>query len=511
MADRIPEFASESPIGRRPENHSRGNIAALFPGQGAFDQTALLAAYKCHPQVAEVFDAVAAALQNEVGRSLTETMFSAQPIGLRQLSAESPYTGQLAIYASDVAAFQILAENGLSPDVLMGHSFGEIPALVCAGGFSVADGALLVWHRTRVLEEFAKDIGYMAALGANADRVNRLVDVIGERALVVAADNYKEQTVVSGPAPAMDVLHRVAEPLGISFRRLDAAYPFHSPLLETASAKFAAEARTIPRRRLELPVYSPILERYYEPDEDLADRLAEQLIRPVRFRPAVQRLQAEGVRAFVECGARGALARLAARNLDSEDLLFLCCLPAANNGADPATEALTALRRSGYLPAAPRDCNSVEEPSPGGKTDEFSMFWADYGPWILNQVRTAFDQFSAEHGSALPAGRPADPDWSSEEFTETADPPQTRRALTRDQLAGELRTMFAAALEYPEDVFTDEALLEDELGVDSLKQGEMLARVAERYGFQATDSDVQQGGYKTMGEVVDLVYAELSK
>ncbi len=82
--------------------------------------------------------------------------------------------------------------------------------------------------------------------------------------------------------------------------------------------------------------------------------------------------------------------------------------------------------------------------------------------------------------------------------------------MTRAEVAAELRALYAEALEYPEEVFEDEVQLEAELGVDSVKQVELLSRVSKRYGLPTRQSGFRIDNYNTMGKVVEFVLAELS-
>jgi acyl carrier protein len=78
---------------------------------------------------------------------------------------------------------------------------------------------------------------------------------------------------------------------------------------------------------------------------------------------------------------------------------------------------------------------------------------------------------------------------------------------TRKSIAAELIRMYAAALEYPEEVFSEEVQLEAELGIDSVKQTELLARVSEQYHLPARPADFRLSDYDTMGKIIDFVYS----
>jgi [acyl-carrier-protein] S-malonyltransferase len=83
-------------------------------------------------------------------------------------------------------------------------------------------------------------------------------------------------------------------------------------------------------------------------------------------------------------------------------------------------------------------------------------------------------------------------------------------APSRDEASSALRALYAEALEYPEEVFTDDVELEADLGIDSVKQTELLARAAESYGMPARDDDFRLADYDTFGKVVDYVVAQIA-
>jgi acyl carrier protein len=78
--------------------------------------------------------------------------------------------------------------------------------------------------------------------------------------------------------------------------------------------------------------------------------------------------------------------------------------------------------------------------------------------------------------------------------------------ISRETLFKELTALYATALEYPEEVFSEEVELEGELGIDSVKQTELLARVSEKYHLPERTADFRMSDYHTMGLITDFVY-----
>jgi acyl carrier protein len=83
--------------------------------------------------------------------------------------------------------------------------------------------------------------------------------------------------------------------------------------------------------------------------------------------------------------------------------------------------------------------------------------------------------------------------------------------LTRAELLRNIVVMYAAALEYPEEVFTPDVELESELGVDSVKQTELLGRLSAEYGLPPRPADFRLANYNTLRKVTDFVFAALTE
>jgi acyl transferase domain-containing protein len=323
-------------------------VALLFPGQGACYGGVLGEAAGVFPEVTSVFADINAVATPRLGHRVTDLLWGARPAAVEELLAEHPAALQLAIYGTSVAVFNVLASAGLRPDVLVGHSFGEIAALVCGGGFTVAEGAEIVCERTEASRLLAGD-GYMAALGADRATAAALVrqaaadpHAAGET-VVIASENGARQTVVAGSPSGMDRLRDMARMLNLAFVKLNSPHPFHSTLMEPARGELGRRLQRFTQRPLGVSVFSPIASRYYRPSDRFPEALADHLVRPVRFEHAIRRLHAEGVRVFVECGALNALTRLAGRAAPGADVFPIACLPRARDEVASLRRAKTTL------------------------------------------------------------------------------------------------------------------------------------------------------------------------
>ncbi|MEU6560469.1 ACP S-malonyltransferase [Nocardia nova] len=290
---------------------------ALFPGQGAYLTETFLHYADRWPQIADTFQEIDDGTAELAIDPISPRLLNGSPPELRELLAEDPDTLQLALFGTAVAAHRIVLAQRIRVQALAGHSFGEIAALVAGGALTVGRGARIVHLRSRCLES-STESGGMLALRARPERARALVAAIDIENLVVAVENGPRQTVLAGPSEALTTAESVAREIGVTAVRVASPYPFHSPLLVAAAARFRQRLRpelTGAVRSPRVPVYSPILRRFYTGDDDFAEILADHLVRPVWFTAALRHLESTGARRFIECGARDALTGIVRRTL----------------------------------------------------------------------------------------------------------------------------------------------------------------------------------------------------
>jgi acyl transferase domain-containing protein len=477
-------------------------LALLFPGQGACYPGVLEQAAHQSPDVRRVFDEVDAVAQARLGRTVSAAIWGEGAQPTHALVVSDPDILQLAIFATSLGTYRLLTSQGVRADVLMGHSFGEIAALVCAGAFTVSEGAEIVCHRIEASRLVAAD-GYMAALGADASVASTLVALLGEQDVVIAGENSSSQTVLSGSRGKMDRAEEIAKVLNYPFFRLNSPYPFHSPLMEPVRAEFGQRLQRFTPRPLTTAVFSPIAGRYYEAGDSLTDWLADHLVRPVAFGAAVQSLYSEGCRVVVECGALDALTKLAARAMSAPDLTTVACF---TRGDDRATfqRAIDTLRTLGRIAPAVGATGGL---APAGlRSAEAAAFWSECAPAIQQFLDSEYSRFVAKTAGAsfTSASAPV----AASPAAAAAPAVGARNAgpsLSRSAVLADLVATYAAALEYPEDVFAEDVDLEAELGIDSVKQTELLARVSESYGLPPRPADFRLSDYNTIRKVTDFV------
>ncbi|MEV4014578.1 acyltransferase domain-containing protein [Nonomuraea angiospora] len=414
-----------------------------------------------------------------------------------RLLDEAPDVLQLAVFATSTAAFRALADEGARFSVLVGHSLGEIAALVAGGALDVAEGAEILCHRIIALREHDSSGGGLLALGCAMDRAQQILDLLPTSGAVIAVDNGPEQTVVSGPADALRRTSAIADAVGLSATVLRAPHPFHSPLLAAAAQDLGRRLTGYGRRGLGVPVFSPILGRYYRDSDDLGRLLAAHLVTPVRFGAAVERLHRSGVGVWVEVGAGRALTSrvLAAHRAASVHTPLLADVATLRETGRFLAPAATGPRTAPTAPTAesPQATSIAEAPHPAPTAK------GPHATITADSTRAVPAAEGAQAASADSLGRAVVPDG------------RAAGAQPREAIAARVRDLYATTLEYPEEVFEDHAELEADLGVDSVKRVELMSRLGLLFELGPRPEDLRVSDYRTFGQVVDFVVDSLAR
>lgn len=278
------------------------SIAFVFPGQGSH-RAGSLEPWAGHPAL-EVLDEVSDGIGRDV-RALTEDPTA----GGRTADA------QPAILGASLVAWRALADAGVAPEVVAGHSLGEYTAAVAAGAMTVRGGAAVVAARGAAMGDACQaNPGTMAAVvKLTPDAVEVLVD--GIEGLVVANDNAPGQVVVAGPPDAVGSVASQARAAGGRALPLDVEGAFHSPAMAPA-VPWVADV--LERTDLSDPTV-PLISGAAVAERTTADQIAADLeagmLSPVRWREVQLALAARGVTDLVEVGPGGVLSGLVKRTV----------------------------------------------------------------------------------------------------------------------------------------------------------------------------------------------------
>ncbi|PRW62365.1 acyltransferase domain-containing protein [Actinopolyspora mortivallis] len=442
--------------------------AHLFPGQGAYRPGALGPLARRHAVVGDVLGRVDS-VSAEYGVNPISALLTEDGPDIDTLIAHDPEALHMAIFAGSMAVHTLLTEvYGVDADVLVGHSLGEITALVAGGAYTLADGARVLCERDRLLRTSSRARGGLLVVGLPADRAQALITASGEWDAEIAAVNAPYQTVVSAPVEVLERLLDAASSLGASTTRVKSPYLFHNSLLNPIAGELAPSLRGIPVQPMHTKVFSTLHKRVYTSGDDIPSLLLQHLTAPVYFLDAVRHLHAYGVTFFAECGMGRALTGMVRASVPGS-------ITAAPLAGEIDVDSVDAeVRRVGGTSATP-------SPAAAPRTPE-----------------------TPEATTKAPESLSGTNDVT--ETSDTSEDPHTSRpSRDRDELLEQLRQLFAESLEYPVDVLTPDADLEADLGVDSVKRNELLQRARDRYELAELPENFRITEYTTLDEITTLV------
>ena len=268
--------------------------AYIFPGQGAQFTGMGLDLYNNSQMAHELFEQA-----NQIlGFSITDIMFEGTADQLKQTNVTQP-----AIFLHSVILAKVLG-NSFQPEMVAGHSLGELSALVAAGVLSFEDGLQLVSKRAKAMQKACEIMpSTMAAvLGLEDQVVEEVCDVVD--GVVVAANyNCPGQLVISGEVSAIGTACELLKEKGA--RRalvLPVGGAFHSPMMEPAREELAAAIKETQFNEPACPVYQNVPASAVTSATEIKENLMKQLTAPVKWTQSIQSMIADGGTQFIEVG-----------------------------------------------------------------------------------------------------------------------------------------------------------------------------------------------------------------
>lgn len=272
--------------------------AFLFPGQGSQKVGMMQDLAAQYESVRNRFEEADEAL----GWKLSELIFEGPAEKLQQTQYTQP-----AILTASVAAYDLLAQAGITAEYLAGHSLGEYSALVAAGSISFVDAVRTVHARGKFMQEAVPigEGGMAAIIRLEREKIITICEELSAQGKIVQAVNFNcpGQVVIAGTTDAVAAACEKMKEAGA--RRaipLPVSAPFHSTLMQPAAEKLAQVLHTIEIKEARIPVIANVHAQPVHTSAEIRESLVEQAAHPVLWEDSMHVLLTKGVDTMVEVG-----------------------------------------------------------------------------------------------------------------------------------------------------------------------------------------------------------------
>lgn len=275
-------------------------IAFMFPGQGAQTVGMGKDLYDKYEEIREVYKKA-----SEIsGKDIAELTFN---YTMEELSKTE--NTQLAIATMSLGILKVLENNGINPEITVGLSLGEYPALISGGYLSFEDGIILLKHRGYLMGNKVEPGNYsMAAIiGLDSKIIEEVCSEIAAKGIFIspANYNYSGQTVISGEEEAINLAIEALKEKGAKRAlKLATGGPFHTTKLNEAKELYTEKLKEV-KFNTQAPkakVIKNLDGTFYNENDDMVDVLSRHIVSSVRFDKAIKTMQDYGIDTYVEIG-----------------------------------------------------------------------------------------------------------------------------------------------------------------------------------------------------------------
>ncbi|MBN2802466.1 MAG: SDR family NAD(P)-dependent oxidoreductase [Deltaproteobacteria bacterium] len=478
-----------------------GKLAFCLPGQGVHYISMGRFLYDSEPLFKDIVDrvhnqAMEAFKFDLIGHIYAE---SDAPELLKNLG--TLIGAQTSLYAIEVALAKLLISKGIIPDVMIGHSFGEVSALAIAGVWTVEDGYKAVVGRIKAAETIAKAKGpalAMASMVCTEEQRDALLKVGGAN-VVLTNVNAPGRFIFGGVKEDIVRCVELADTFGVDAKLLPIGSAFHSKYMEPAREPFKKWLKDIPCKEPEIPILSTITGEYIESDnfnsDFLAELLSNQLVTPLNLPREINRLYKEGVTHYLEVGPKWAMTKMIDAILSGTRYMAVPSLHPKVGDEEAYRRARAFLIATGHLPSA-----AAREDIPGMFPPDFIEYMEKHEPSVISLIQEVYNRYHdslAFGGSARVKSETAGKAVLNKTASPVAAPKKVEAApasaspspVTGGNGAGvdvwkeRLRSKLVTATGYPQEMLEDDLDLEADLGVDSVQRAEIWVDLITEHGL----------------------------
>jgi len=271
----------------------RPKVVLVFPGQGSQWAGMGRQLFAEQPVFRDAIVACDAAMRPHTDWSLVDVLADPSGEALGRIDVVQP-----VLMAIEVGLAALWRSWGVVPDVVVGHSMGEVAAAHVAGALTLDDAACIICRRSRLLRTVS-GLGAMALVELPDDEVARRLEPYRD-VVSVAISNSARSTVFSGATAVVEALVLRFQAEGVFCRRINVDVASHGPQMDALAGDLLRELAGVSPRRASVPMYSTVDAALSDGQSFDAAYWVRNLREPVRFARAIEALSRDGDVVFVE-------------------------------------------------------------------------------------------------------------------------------------------------------------------------------------------------------------------
>lgn len=336
------------------DSNRQVKIAYLFPGQGCQSVGMGLDLYQNYPAAKKVFDEA----DDILGFSISKLCFEGPAEELDKTENTQP-----AIFTTSIACLKVLQEKkgldrNFEPDIVAGHSLGELTSLVAAEVLSFPDALRLVRRRGQLMQEASESNPgtMMAVLGLKEQEVLKIVHDNGVK---IANINSPEQIVISGPKRYIDEVAEKIQAKGGKVKYLKVSGAFHSPLMRPVQESLREFISSLNFKNPVKPILSNTSVRPLHRAISVKNELVNQLCHCVNWCQSMEYIIKAGFFTAIEIGPGQVLSGILRRTEPNIQII--------NLNSSVSLENIPPLLAAPALPAKSARAFFIERPNISGQ------------------------------------------------------------------------------------------------------------------------------------------------